>query len=167
MLPSCACEACGAPLDDFGDHYSACMPTGRVQARAKPVERAWTQVFVEAGATVHPQKLLKEVTAFAVDQDDARRIDALVTGLPCYHGRPLFCDVTVRSPLNRNGTPHPRSAEVDGATFRKAQQDKERMYHDVSDSAHAELTVLAAEVDGRWIRPGSRPSSCCCCCCCC
>ena len=39
---------------------------------------------------------------------------------------------------------------MDGAKFTKAQHDKERMYHDVSDSPHAELIVLAAEMGGRW-----------------
>ena len=39
---------------------------------------------------------------------------------------------------------------MDGATFRKAQQDKERTYQDISEPPHAELIVLAAEVGGRW-----------------
>ena len=81
---------------------------------------------------------------------DSRRIDALATGLPFYHGRALFCDATIRSPLARTGVPHPRSAAVDGATFKKAQQDKQRKYHDVASSPHAELLTLAVETGGRW-----------------
>ena len=32
--------------------------TGRVEARAKPLELTWAQVLREAGATVHVQKFL-------------------------------------------------------------------------------------------------------------
>ena len=39
------CEGCGKRLDRFGDHRCACMRSGRVQARAKPVELAWARAF--------------------------------------------------------------------------------------------------------------------------
>ena len=115
------------------------MNTGRIQARAKPVERVWVQILREAGATVHPQKLLREVTALAFDPHDTRRIDALATGLPYYHGRPLFCDATLRCPNRRNGEPHPHCATTDGATFPTATADKTDKYDDVQDSPHAQL----------------------------
>ena len=149
-LCSRQCEACGAQLDDFGDHYAACMHTGRVQARAKPLELTWVRVLREAGATVHAQKLLREVTAFAVPPSDARRVDALATALPFYQGRALFCDATIRSPLTRTSAPHTGCAAVDGASFQKARKDKERKYPEVVDSPHAELLTLAVDVGGRW-----------------
>ena len=65
-------------------------------------------------------------------------------------GQALFCDPTIRSPLARDGTPHPRSAQVDGATFTKALKDKERKYPEIVASAHAELLTLATEIGGRW-----------------
>ena len=46
--------------------------------------------------------------------------------------------------------PQPKSAYVDGATFKRARDDKEEKYGDVYESPHAELLVLAAEVGGRW-----------------
>ena len=106
------CEGCGHALDQYGDHYCACMKAGRVQARAKPVERAWEQVFREAGATTHFQKLLRQTT-LPTDPEDNRRIDVLAIGLQVFPGRALFCDASVRSPLHADGTPHSRAAAVD------------------------------------------------------
>ena len=147
------CEGCGKRLDCFGDHRCACMKSGRVQARAKPVELAWARVFREAGkeegATVRWQHMLRHTT-LSVDPEDNRRVDVLVEGLPLYFGRPLFCDTTLRSPLKGDGTPHPRAARKDGAVLERAIQDKERKYGDVARSELAELVVLACEVGGRW-----------------
>ena len=147
------CEGCGKRLDCFGDHLCACMRTGRVQARAKPVELAWARVFREAGkesgATVRWQHLLRNST-LPVDPNDNRRVDVLVEGLPLYNGRPLFCDATLRSPLKGDGTPHPRAAAKNGAVLRRALTDKATKYSDVEDSPLAELVVLACEVGGRW-----------------
>ena len=56
------CEGCGRVLDRHGDHYAACMLSGRVQSRARPVERMWERVLRESGATVYFQKLLRETT---------------------------------------------------------------------------------------------------------
>ncbi len=67
LLTSRQCEGCGAELDGYGDHYTSCIRTGRVQARAKPFEHTWVRVLREAGATLHPQKLLCEVTAIFVE----------------------------------------------------------------------------------------------------
>ena len=112
------CEGCGAVLDKHGDHYASCMWTGRVQARAKPLELTWAQVLREAGATVHVQKLLGQTT-LSVDPSDTHRIDALASGLPLYMGRPLFCDATIRSPLHADGTPYPRADSIDGVVLQK------------------------------------------------
>ena len=49
MLATQVCEGCGLPLDRFGDHYAACMRTGRVQARARPAERVWNVFFGRLG----------------------------------------------------------------------------------------------------------------------
>ena len=125
------------------------MRTGRVQARAKPPERAWAKVFRESGATVHEQHLLRNTT-LDVDPADNRRIDLLVAGAPLHNERPLFCDATVRSPLKGNGEPHPKAATKNGAVLTRAVRDKETKYWDVAESALAELIVLGCEVGGRW-----------------
>ena len=123
------------------------MRTGRVQARAKPVERAWARVSREAGATTHEQHLLQNTT-LPVDSSDYRRIDVLVTG--SFLDRPWFCDATVRSPLNGKGQPQPKAASTNGAVLRGAWTDKQKKYADVDASPLAELVVLACEVGGRW-----------------
>ena len=83
-------------MDKYGDHLTACVRTGRMQARAKPVERVWARVFREAGATTHEQHLLRNIT-LSIDPADNRRTDVMVTG--SFLRRPLFCDAIVRSPL--------------------------------------------------------------------
>jgi len=69
----------------MGDHYTSCMRTGRVQARARPVEKAWEKVRREAGASTHFQKLLRQKTlANFLERPafDQRRIDVLANDLP-------------------------------------------------------------------------------------
>ena len=147
------CEGCGALLDEYGDHYAACMRSGRVQARAKPAERAWERVLKEArqgtNAAIHAQHLLRNTT-LPIRPTDNRRIDLLVTGFPFHSGKPLFCDVTMRSPLKGNGQPHPKAARTGGAVLKRAERDKQTKYGDVEESPLAELLVLGCEVGGRW-----------------
>jgi len=126
------------------------MRTGRVQARAKPLERAWERVFKEAGASVHFQHLLRASTLSGIDPGDNRCIDVLATGLPLYRGKALFCDATLRSPLKGNGCPQPRASKDDGATFKGAVRDKHQKYPELLRSPVAKLLVLACEVGGRW-----------------
>ena len=116
------------------------------------MEFTWAQVPREAGATVHVQKLLCQTT-LPVDLGDARRIDALATGLPLYMKRPLFCDATIRSPLHADGTPHAGAATRGGAVLARAQVDKERKYQDDHESPIAELITLAVELGGLWNPP--------------
>ena len=141
------CEGCGCVLDAYGDHLTACMKTGRVQARAKPVERVWARVFREGGGTTHEQHLLRNTT-LPIDPADNRRIDVMVTG--SFLRRPLLCDATLRSPPKGNGEAHPRAAGEDGAVLERATRDKETKYADVHDSSLAELVVLGCEVGGRY-----------------
>ena len=117
--------------------------------RAKPLKRAWAKVLREAGGSVHEQHLLRNTT-LGVDPADSRRIDILATGLPLYNEKPLFCDVTVRSPLKGSGQPHPKAAKSNGAVLRRAVRDKRTKYADVETSPLAELVVLGCEVGGRW-----------------
>ena len=98
---------------------------------------------------MHCQHLLRHTT-LPVHGEDNRRMGAVVNGLPLFHGRPLFCDATVRSPLKGDGTPHPKAATENGAVLRRAKADKEAKYQDLHSSSMAELIVLACEVGGRW-----------------
>ena len=56
----------------------------------------------------------------------------------------------MRSPLTRNGQPHPRAATTSGFVLKKAVKDKEAKYSDVNASPLGELVVLGCEVGGRW-----------------
>ena len=152
LLSEGRCEGCGELLDAFGDHYAACMRTGRVQARAKPVERAWEKVLKEAGATTHWQKLLRETTLrLANPLRDSRRTDVLATCLPLWHGRALLCDATVVSPLTARGEARPGTARRDGVALKSAERVKaQQEYPDVVSSDVIEFFVLATEVGGRW-----------------
>ena len=53
--PSCPGAGCNASLDVRGFHLLACAHSGRLLARARPLERAWSQVLREAGARVREQ----------------------------------------------------------------------------------------------------------------
>jgi len=120
-------------VDALGDHYSACMRTGRVQAHAKPVERAWERVLKEAGASVNFQHLVQN-TMLLCDPRDWRQVDVLATGSSLFRGRAVFCDATLRPPLKGNGAPQPHAARQDGATFRDAEREKKTKYSDVESS---------------------------------
>eukprot|EP00973_Karenia_brevis_P086811 12038831-Karenia_brevis.AAC.1 len=66
---------------------------------------AWRQVFVEAGGSVpdrNIERLLRN-THVPVHADDMRRLDIVVSSLNVARGLPLFWDVTIVSPMTRNG----------------------------------------------------------------
>ena len=47
----CPGRTCRAYLDRHGHHLAACPRTGLLKRRSRPIERAWAQVFREAGAS--------------------------------------------------------------------------------------------------------------------
>ena len=65
-------------------------------------------------------------------------------------GLPLYCDVTVVSPLDGNGRPHSRCASVDGAALVDRAAVKATTYADVVSSRRACFVVLGVEVFGRF-----------------
>ena len=145
----CEGPTCRAWLDPNGWHRGACMRSGRVQRRAKPLERMWERVAREAGATTAPQP---EVASFilGLDADDGRRGDFVARGLPASRGRPLLADVALYGYLTSNGLPHPDDGEGPGGAIRRAEDDKEAKYRDIIDSPHLEYKTLAAETGGRF-----------------
>ena len=80
------------------------MRTGGVQRRAKPLERAWQQVFREAGARVVPQAFLRDMD-LGVHASDNRRIDLVARGLPLFGGVPTCGDAALVSHVHADGTP--------------------------------------------------------------
>ena len=59
-------------------------------------------------------------------------------------------DTTLVSVLRRDGTPHPRSANEDGAALAQARRRKELRHPELGQHGRAKLVVLASEVGGRW-----------------
>ena len=119
----CEGQSCKKELDVYGDRRAACMRSGRIKRRALPVEKAWARVFREAGGRVREEVQLKDTT-LNVPPTDQRRLEVVATGLPLYRGVPLGVDATVVSPLKVNRLPQPSAATTNGASLRRAEQEK-------------------------------------------
>ena len=89
-------------------------------------------------------------TNVPVPADDQRRLDILVPGLNCYDGLPLFCDVTIVSPLTGCGHARSGTSNWGGGLLEKATRDNNRIYQEVVSSGLGKLLCLGAEVYGRW-----------------
>ena len=115
----------GSP-DPHGHALLATSLGGRTQARHTEMVAAWRQVLVEAGAII-PDKNIERVlhrTHIPVPQHYQRRIDIIAPCLNIAQGLPLFCDVTVLSPISANGAARPGTSNYGGklptTKFRKA-----------------------------------------------
>ena len=66
-------------------------------------------------------------------------------------GVPWCVDVTVLSPLHRDGTAWDGAATTDGVRLAAAMARKQRPYHELAGAnPWGKLTVLAGEIGGRW-----------------
>ena len=136
-------------LDEFGDHLAACMHTGRVQRRANVLEKAWAQVFREAGGLIVLNEKLRNMR-IGVQPEDRRRVEFAVYNLP-FSGIPLLCDVTQVSPISSNGNPHPKTCTCPGISLEKAESKKHKNYREAAERrGDVKLVTLACEVGGRW-----------------
>ena len=97
---TCNARSCRRQLDNLGDHWASCVPSGRVNRRARPVEKAWARVFREAGARVRENVFLRDTQLPGIAADDGRRLEITATGLPLHRGVPLGVDASVVSPLH-------------------------------------------------------------------
>ena len=148
-LAEATCEGCGAHLDEYGDHRGACMRSGRVQRRAVGLERAVARICWEAGARVRMHARLVDMNV-AVRAADARRIEVLAAGLPCFGGAQLAIDATLRSVCHRDGSPRARADWQDGAVLADACAGKRATYHELTAGGRCRLIVFAVEVGGRF-----------------
>ena len=137
-------------LDDFGDHLAACMHTGRVQRRANVLEKAWAQVFREAGGLIVQNERLSNMR-IGVNPEDKRRVEFAVYNLNFFHGIPILCDVTQVSPLSQDGTPHAKTCTRPGVSLEVAEKRKHKTYREAAEQrGDVQLVTLACEVGGRW-----------------
>ena len=116
------------------------------------VIRAWRQVFLEAGGSVPDRNVerLLHRTHVPVVLPDERNMDLVVPGLNVAWGQPLFCDVTVVSPLTRNGRARPATSNAGGALLRQAVRDNNSNYDTVLHSGVGALYCLGHQAYGRW-----------------
>ena len=85
-------------------------------------------------------------TNVPIPEDDTRRLDLVVPGLNVARGLPLFCDVTVLSPLSRTGAPRGGTSNQGGRLLVDATQHNNVTYHEVLDTGLAALYALGCEV---------------------
>jgi len=128
---------------------------GRLNARHSGMLAGWRQVLVEAGGNVpdgNVERMLHN-THVPVPAGDGRRLDLIVPGLNVANGLPLFCDITVVSPVSRNGQPRPGTSNRGGRLLEIADDDNRATYQPVVDSGLGALFCLGCEVYGRWGQP--------------
>ncbi|OLQ00142.1 hypothetical protein AK812_SmicGene17239 [Symbiodinium microadriaticum] len=92
---------------------------------------------------------LVRTPAPGVDPDDRRRLDFVAYGATQL-GEALCCDVTLVSPLARDGRPQPSSTTRDGAALAVAERRKRAAYPELLRRGPQRLCVLACETGGRW-----------------
>jgi hypothetical protein len=143
---------CADGPDAHGYYRLADGVGGRRHARHKVVIAACRQVLVEAGGEIpdwNVERLLAN-THVPVPQDSLLRLDLVVPGLNIAGGLPLFCDVTVLSPLTHGGQPRPGTSNAGGRLLALAQNENDNTYAAVTDSGLGSLYCLGFEVFGRW-----------------
>ena len=98
---------------------------------------------------VVPQQWLVRTPAPGVDPDDRRRLDFVAYGATQL-GEALCCDVTLVSPLTRDGRPQSSSTTRDGAALAIAERRKRAACPELLRRGPQRLCVLACEIGGRW-----------------
>ena len=117
---------------------------------ACPLERAAACICREAGARVATNVFLRDLN-LGLPLTDGRRLEVVAHGLPAFGGVQVAVDVTLISPLRRDGSSRPRADHEPGLALRTAAERKHRVtYPEFQRARRCRLTVLALEVGGRW-----------------
>ena len=98
---------------------------GRLNARHTWMVAAWRQVFTEGGGLIPDRNVERTLrtTHIPVPAGDTRRLDLIVPGTNVARGLPLFCDITIISPIQRTGAPRAGTSNVSGGLLERAQND--------------------------------------------
>ena len=144
----------GGP-DAHGFQHLADNRGGRLNARHSGMLAGWRQVLVEAAGHIpdHNVERMLHDTHVPVPPADMRRLDLVVPGLNVVRGLPLFCDITVVSPVSRNGQPRSGTSNRGGRLLEIADEDNTATYQPVVSSGLGALYCLGCEVYGRWGEP--------------
>ena len=126
----------------------------RLNIRHNLLVAAWRQILVEAGASIPDRNVERMLnrTNIPVAPEDLRRLDLVAPGLNVCRGLPLFCDVTVLSPITATGVARPGTSNQGGRLLTNAEADNNDIYWDVTSTGLGELFCLGCEVYGRWSR---------------
>ena len=113
--------------------------------------KAAAEVCREGGARVSTKVFVCDMDLAIRNALDSRKMEVVADGLVLWRGAQLALDTTMVSPLRRDATTRPRSANFDGAALEVARRRKEATCPELSgEGGRARLVVLAAEVGGRW-----------------
>ena len=146
---------CRQFLDPYGDHRSACGTCGVLVQRGFPPEAAVARICREAGARVATNVAVRDLN-IPVPPADGRRLEVVANNLPLWNGAQLALDVTLVSPLRRDGRPIPGASHTDGIAAARAARRKARTYPELVGGRSARLVVLALELGGRWSPDAAR-----------
>ena len=69
-------------------------------------------------------------------------------------GLPFFCDITIVSPISRNGTARSGTSNAGGKLLERAERENNSTYAAVTASRLGALYCLGHEVYGRWHTQG-------------
>ena len=111
---------------------------------------------LDAGASIpkrNIERLLRD-TQVVVPPDDQRRLDLIVPNLNVALGLPFFCDITIVSPISRNGIARSGTSNVGGKLLERAERENNSTYAPVVTSGLGALYCLGHEVYGRWHTQG-------------
>ena len=82
----------------------------------------------EAGARVRTNAFVRDLDLGVVGVLDGRRLEVVADGLPLFNAAQLVIDTTLVSPIHRDGTPRPRTHDVNGVALQHARRNKEATY---------------------------------------
>ena len=137
--------------DPHGHAVLATVLGGGTHARHTDMIATWRQILIEAGSSI-PLRNVERVlnsTHIPVPTHDLRRIDIIAPSRNVAQGLPLFCDVTIISPIAGNGTPRPGTSNYGGRLLELAERENNATYPEVVSSGLGSLQCLGAEVYGR------------------
>ena len=137
-LEARACR-CGGALDELGDHRAACPTAGVLVRRACPLERAAARICREAGARVATNIFLHDLN-LGLPLTNGRRLEVVAHGLPAFGGVQVAVDVTLVSPLRRDGSSRSRADHEPGLALRTAADGARRLRPSSTASRRAELS---------------------------
>ena len=76
------------------------------------------------------ERMLRTIN-IPVDRLDDKKLDLIVPGLRIFHGRPLFVNVTVLSPISVAGLPRSGTSSRGGVLLLNATKNNDKTYHEV------------------------------------